>query len=291
MKVAGMQGSSGAEMSTRQPTAQALPDAAAGPFLSRFSSGARFAASGIVLTVRSPRLLVWALVPMVVHVALCALFISLGAGSIDELANRWGPDPSSTFAFARILLVGLLWGGLLLVSLMGSMLAGAVVCDPFYDLLSETTESLLLGRSVGAPFSLAGALRSVVAELGSTAARFAVYLAVAVPLWLLGLTGVGSVISVPALLAWNWVFVALGALERSMARHGVVGSGRIRALFAQPACVLGFGAVAWMLATVPLTMPFLVVGGTRLYLALAAWGHVTSKLNVDDKRALRAAGA
>jgi hypothetical protein len=52
---------------------------------------------------------------------------------------------------------------------------------------------------------------------------------------------------------------------------------------------LGFGAVGWLFSYIPLTSPFLVVGGTRLYLALAAWDRIESSLSDDEKQKLRAA--
>lgn len=268
-----------------------LPDAAAGTFLDRFSAGARFAASGIAFTLKRPRLLAWAFVPMVVHVALLVFLVWAGAEHVGALSERWGPAADSAFSFLRPVLTLLLLGGLLLVSLVVSLLVGGVVCDPFYDTLSEATESVLLGRDVGQPFSLSGAVQGTLRELSATVPRLAIYLAVAVPLWLLGLTGVGAVVAAPASLAWNWLFVTLSALERSMSRHALTGRARLSALFAQPAGALGFGAVGWGLAHLPFTLPFLVVGGTRLYLALAAWDRVPSNLTDSDKRALRAEGA
>jgi CysZ protein len=264
-----------------------LPDVASGSVFARFSSGASFAASGIGFTLRHRRLVLLSLVPMVVQVALFVALLVLGLGFVDDAVARFGPEPGHWYSFLGSVLGAALVLGVIVLSVIGSLFIGSVVCDPFYDLLSEATESLTLGRSVGGPLSPIGAIKGILLELGALPSRLIVYLSVAFPLWLLGLTGAGSVVAVPASLAWTWLFVALSLLSRSMGRHAVPGRARLAALFSQKACSLGLGAVGWALAHVPLTAPFLVVGGTRLYLALAAWDRIPSNLSDDDKRALR----
>lgn len=224
---------------------------------------------------------------MIVQLAIFVGLVVLGAGSIDELVARFGPEAGHWYSFLGGVLGVVLFGGLVLASLVLSLFVGGVVCDPFYDVISEETESLLLGRDVGQPFSVASVIKGILLELQAMVPRLFIYFVVAVPLWLLGMTGVGSVIAFPASLAWSWLFVALSGLSRSMSRHAVPGRARLAALFSQKACALGFGAVGWLLAYVPLTTPFLVVGGTRLYLALAAWDRVPSNLVDNDKVTLR----
>lgn len=267
----------------------ALADVGAGSFLSRFWSGASFAASGIALTLRHRRLLLWSLVPMLVQAAIFAALVVAGVGFIDDVVARVGPESGHWYSFVGSILYVALVIALVVVSVIASIFLASVVCDPFYDVLSEATESVLLGRDVGQPFSLPLVVKGILLELGATLWRLAVYASVAVPLWLIGLTGVGSIVAVPLSLAWSWMFVALAFLSRSMARHAMPGKTRMAALFEQKACALGFGAVGWVLAYLPLTAPFLVVGATKLYLALAAHDRIASNLTPDDKAALRAA--
>jgi uncharacterized protein involved in cysteine biosynthesis len=110
---------------------------------------------------------------------------------------------------------------------------------------------------------------------------------VALPLWLLSLTP-AVIVAAPASLAWTWLFAAREFLARPLARHTVHVGGRLGALFGHKALFLGFGGAATLLAAVPFTAPFLVVGATRAYLALAARGAVPSRLTDDDRRALQA---
>lgn len=264
-----------------------LRDVGAGSFLARFWSGASFAASGIGLTVRHGRLLGWSIVPMAVQALLFVALLLAGSRFIDDVVKALGPTAGHWYSFVGGILYVALIVLLVIASVIGSIFLAGVVCDPFYDLLSEATESVLLGREVGAPFSLALVVRGIALEGGATIWRLALFLAVAVPLWLVGLTGVGSVVAIPLSLAWSWMFVALAFLSRSMARHALPGKQRLAALFEQKACALGFGAVGWLMAYLPLTAPFLVVGATRMYLALAAHDRIPSTLSAADKRALR----
>jgi uncharacterized protein involved in cysteine biosynthesis len=260
-----------------------LPDVARGTVVTRFLSGARCAASGIGFTLRHGALLRWSLVPMVVQLA---IFVALVVAGWQFLGDLPAPEAGHWYSFLGTLLKVVV---AVLMVIAGALLAiflGGIVCDPFYDILSERTESILLGRDVGEPFSVSAAVAGIVRELLATVARLAVYGGGQLALLLLGLTGVGSVVAVPLSLAWTWLFVAVGALSRSQARHQIAGGKRFSAAFGNTAVALGFGAAGWLLAYLPFTAAFLVVGGTRLYLSLAAHDRVASALADADKRRL-----
>lgn len=269
--------------------ASPLPDVASGSFLDRVLTGARFAASGVSFTLSHFRVLRWALIPMVVQALLFVGLVMLGLGYVDEMAKALGPEPGHWYSFMGAVLQVALVVLLLVVGAVATLLLGSVVCDPFYDGLSEATESVLLARDVGEPFTVAGVLQGVLRELGATVLRLSLYLGVAIPLWILGLTGIGSLVAVPASLAWTWLFVAIEALSRSQARHKQPGGQRFSAVFQQKGLALGFGAAGWLFAYIPFTAPFLIVGGTRLFLALAAWDRVPSALSLPDKARLKGA--
>ncbi len=269
--------------------APSLPDVTTGPFLDRVFSGARFAASGVMLTLRRWRVLRWAIVPMVIQLLIFAGLVALGLTYLSDMTAALGPAPGHWYSFLGGVLEVALVVLLLIVGAVATLLVGGVVCDPFYDGISEATESILLARDVGERFTVAGVLRGVVRELGATLLRLTLYLGAAIPLWILGLTGVGSVIALPASLAWTWFFVAIEALSRSQARHKLPGGQRFSAVFQHKALALGFGAAGWLFAYIPLTAPFLIVGGTRLFLALAAHDRVTSTLSLPDKARLKGA--
>lgn len=253
----------------------------------RMFHGALFAVSSVPFVFRHPRLLAWSVVPMLVQVALFAGLLLL-AWPLTAVIAHLGPEPGHWYSFVGGLLFVLTAVGVVLLCLVVSLMLGSVVCDPFYDVLSQETEALLLGRPASKRATLGKVLEGIVNEFLSLPWRLVMFALVAGPLWLLSLTGFMAVVTVPLTLAWTWMFVALSGMGRSLARHDVRRRTRFRIIFSNPGVALGFGGAGWLLSHLPLTSPFLVVGGTRLHLSLAAWDRLPSELPEADKALLRA---
>lgn len=258
-----------------------------------FLAGARAAFAGIPTVFSDGRLRLLAVLPMTVHVALFSalLFWLVGTVAPDAAAalnHALGAEAGSGGAWTKFL-AGVVHGAVIVlgvvVAFFGSILASNVVCDPFYDALSERTEELFLDHDVGNPFSVWSMAVGVVRELQANLIRLAVWGIVAVPLWLLSFTFLGLVTG-PLSLLWAWLFSAYEFFSRSLGRHTVDMPSRFRTLFSHKSFFLGFGATAALLSLLPFTSPFLVVGATRSYLALAARGRVASQLTSDDKARL-----
>jgi len=269
------------------------PDDAAEPaFVARFVAGARAALDGAAVVFAEPRLRLLAVVPMVVHVALFVALLSAGLmWGAGPLGDRLAPaDAADTGSFSSLLETLARVAAVFLVvvgSFVGAVVAGSVVCDPLYDVLSERTEELLLGRAVGEPLSVGSVVAGILREASATAVRLCVWGAGFVVLTALSFTPL-VVVAAPLSFAWTALFSAWEYLSRSLSRHAVHIGGRFGAVFSHKATFLGFGAAATVLSTLPLTAPLLVVGGTRAYLALAARGRVASRLTDDDRARLRA---
>lgn len=295
--------------------AQALPASAArrwgpmknpaeGGVVGRVFFGLRSVFSGFGVVLSDARLFGLSLIPMAIHLLLLITLLWAGftyaAGPLIDLLGPSAKEAaaagtavaetsfmadvgSSIWAAAVNVLVGAF---VVAIGLMLSLLLGSVVCDPFYDLISERTEALHLGRDVGDPFNVGVIVQGIIRELVATLIRLAVYAIVAVPLWLLSFTP-AAVVATPVAMVWTWLFVAYEFLSRSLARHAVDPSKRMRPFFSHKALFLGFGALGWLLSFVPFTAPLLVAGGTRLYLGLAAWDQVPSRLSDADKALLR----
>jgi hypothetical protein len=140
-------------------------DIAGGSVPARFLSGAGFAASGIVFALKQPRVLAWAVIPMMIQAAIFFFLLVMSFRQLDALVERLGPEEGHWYSFlATLLFVGLAVAAVLLSNLL-AMLVGSVVCDPFYDLISESTEQALLGRTVGEPFSVVGMVSGIAREL------------------------------------------------------------------------------------------------------------------------------
>jgi len=263
----------------------------------RFAQGLRCASGGLGLVFSDATLLILSVVPMLVHLALLAGFLVVGGAVVLDPLIAWLEPPTAAATadgalaeFGRVV-----WSGAVSVlahiavfglALVAALVVGSVVCDPFYDALSERTEALYLGRDVGAPFSITGVVAGVGRELVATVVRLLVYVVVALPLWLLAFTPAG-VVATPLSLAWTWLFFAWEFLARSMVRHALSATGRVRILFGHKALFAGFGAVAWVLSFLPFSAPLLVVAATRLYLTLLADGLVPTTLPAADVERLK----
>lgn len=223
---------------------------------------------------------------MLIHVLLFSGTLALFVSQKDPLAAWILPDSGWFSEPVWAVLLGIfLWVLAVLFAFVGSILVGSVVCDPFYDLLSERTEEVLVGRHVGPPFSVRLILRGIAVELWATVLRLLVYGAVAIPLLLLSFTPLAFA-SGPLTLVWTWLFLAYEFLSRSLTRHAIDPKHRFAPLFANKVVCLGFGLGAWIVSFLPATAPFLVVGATRLYLSLAAHGRAPSKLTDEEKARL-----
>ncbi len=269
---------------------RSLPDVGGGTTPTRLWAGVKAVFVGIGLVFSDRRLLLLSLVPMLVHVGLFALFVWIGFIKIAGPLTRWlGPadGDNSTLAVMLGLLATIVVAVVVVVgSLVATVLAGSVVCDPFYDLLSERTEELLVGRNVAPPFSASLVARGLVRELVATVLRLLVWAAVAVPLWALSLTP-ATIVATPASFVWTWLFFAYEYLSRSLVRHAVQPKDRFKPISDHKALCVGFGGMAWLASFVPFVAPFLVVSATRLYLALAAFDRVSSKLTEAEKLHLK----
>jgi len=283
---------------TASPSVRPLPaDPTAAGVVGRFLQGVQLAGGGVGLVFSDARLLLLSVIPMVIHVVLLVALLTLGFAFVADPLIAW-LEPTfgsggagalaeaghAVWSVAVKLLVGALVIGLALV---GAVVSGSIVCDPFYDAISERTEALHVGHDVGPPFSVGLMLRGIVRELLATVLRLVVYAAVAVPLWLLSFTP-AALVATPLAFVWTWLFFAYEFLARSMVRHAARPTTRMHSLFAHKSLFVGFGFVCWVLSFVPLTAPLLVVAGTRLYLTLASSGKVPSTLSDDDKAVLQA---
>ncbi len=261
-----------------------LADVGGGSTPARVWSGVKAVFGGVGVVFADRRLLVLSVVPMFVHLGLFILFAWLGFAHVASPLGAW-LTPTSTESWATLLstLIHVIVAIVVIAgALVATVMAGSVVCDPFYDLLSERTEELYVGRNVGPPFAAATVARGIVRELGATVLRLLVWGAVAIPLWLLSFTP-AAIVATPLSFVWTWLFFAYEYISRSLVRHAVQPSARFKPILAQKAIFVGFGAMAWLASFLPLVAPFLVVSATRLYLALAAYDRAPSKLTDAEK--------
>lgn len=276
-------------------------DVAARSLGRRFSAGVHFAFSGASWAFSRKELRLLSALTIALNLVLYIGLLVLGFLYLDDVVRWIGPDPAKWEGFWQSFMealqglikfvLAITW---LLLSVFLALALGNVVAGPFFDLLSERTEALVVGRSLAPPFSLVGTVRTVVKELLVQLGLLGVYLPVVGVILVIGLLPVVGQILAPV-LTWMWtaLWVTMTFTTQATARHGLGTKARLRLLFSHKVMGVGFGGIASVVPflLIPIFAPALVVGGTRLFLALAAHGHVPSRLSEADKALIRSEAA
>ena len=241
-------------------------------FVTRFATGAGHLFWGVKMTLTQPSLFLLSMAVIGVNLFVyCALFGVVFYFSRDmthyvavqfPAVFRW--DWMETVA---VVMLNIIWA---LAAIFVAVGIASALTGPLLDKLSERTESLLTNDVNPPPFTVRSFIVEMISWVGITARSIGLGLTATVALcWI---PVVGQV--VPFCIAA--VFVALSFIQPTAIRHGLKTRERIQMLSRNKALLLGFGAPCnvFPFLLVPLMTPALVVGGTRLFLSLAAHQRV-----------------
>lgn len=239
--------------------------------IARFFRGMGYFGRGWRVAFGHGRVVPFVLLPAAVTVAVA------GGGSF--LAYRWAADFVARHSAGH----GALWGALVWLFVVVFVLATAYVLyvascllatAPFAGVLSERAEHAHTGEPV-APQTWRQTMALSMRGVGQAILGVLLYLAIAVPLFLLH-----WVLPVAAPLFWvagivqTALFFAFDAFNEPLHRRGASFGGKWRFIGAHLSESLGFGVGVALLMMVPflsvIVTPVAVVGGTLLYLDLAA---------------------
>lgn len=277
------------------PAVNPLPDIGGRSFFGRLLGAASTVLSGVPFALGNRRLLVLVGVPIVIQITVFLVFVVGGGSWLHDLVAGidLGIDAGSTWHFIEtivdVLLSVLAFVGAFVIGLLLTLMVGNIVAGPALDTLSERTEDILVGGRPELPFSFAGFVGELVTETVYAVIRLAVFLAGLLLVFLFGLIpGVGQVVAPVMSVFWTAMFLAVEILNAPLARHGIRGFRRLSFLVSNLSLTLGVGLTAWVASFIPVTLPFLVVGATRLYVSLAVHGHIPSRLDETTKARLGA---
>lgn len=297
--------SRGVSLTTPDALPDRLEDVAVKPLLSRMFTSFRWVFSGFVWTLSRRELRAWAAASVLLNVVVYAALLVLGFSVLDDVEAFLRPDAGMAAGFWRSVweagasilkfLVFVLWG---LVSVFLALGIGNVVCSPIYDVLSERTEEIWVGRPLPQSSTWLSSVTGGIRELIIQLILLAFYLPMTLGILLLGVVPVVGQVIAP-ILAWSFaaLWFAITFTSQSAARHGLTVFDRLGLVFRHKGVGVGFGGFQGLISFVPvvpvLVMPLLtpafVVGGTRLFLTLAAYDRVPSRLSEADKAVLRGA--
>ena len=276
-------------------SAPALRDPKTNSGLRALPTGVRLAAAGFGETFRHRDLFRLSLLPVAINLALFAGFVVAGLWAYDALAGAIALDiDESSFWHAlntvwhvivSVVLVFLIF----VVGAVLSVVIGGVLAGPIYERMSERYESHLVGRALDERFRLKTFVKTFSRDLTAQLSLLALYgLGLVATLLVQLVPVVGQVVGSALSLAWSWLFLSVEFMTPALSRHELGFGQRLGVVTRNLWVSLGFGIGAWGILLLPLTMPFLVVSGTRLYLGLAAYGHAPSRLSDDDRQQLTA---
>lgn len=238
--------------------------------IKRFLYGVGLLGRGLVLYLRTPRLLLLGLVPTALSAALflaalVALFHFLPdlAEGATWFVEDWSP---AARAVAVVAAATAIVAVALLLSVLTFTAVTLTIGSPFYERISDWVEQAHGG--VAGEVEV-GFWRGLWRGLGESARLFAVTVAIGVPLFLAGLVPVVGQTVVPVIGAavGGW-FLALELVGTPLGRRGLRLAERRRLLRTHRPEAFGFGVTVFLCFLLPgaavLLMPAAVVGGTLL---------------------------
>ncbi|MBW2253417.1 MAG: EI24 domain-containing protein [Deltaproteobacteria bacterium] len=265
---------SGEDLPVRDHSLWPVVPVASGSVVRRFVRGASYPWRG--LRFLFPRTEIW---PWAAGPFLITLWMILGAlwGAVwygdDLLALFWTRPALHSSGTFEIVVWDMVanWLRLLvfLVLAVASWILGNMLASPFYDVLAEKTEGLVLDRPEH-PFDWRIAFGDAWMSIRHSALGLLLYLLVMGPLFLLNLIpGVGSVLYTALSTAATVFFVARELMDIPLSRRRTPFVAKLRWMARHKALLAGMGAVCTLLLMVPLVnffaMPIAVMGGTLMY--------------------------
>jgi len=227
----------------------------------------------------------WIAVPFVLNLAAFALAATLFFAYLGPLAaplerfleiqdptHWWGWLWAGPLRLLAMLVRVLLVGAFGLALYFGFTLLGGVIAAPFLDVLSEKVERLASEAPFQAAAGMTALVRRSVRSVLAEGTRVAFFLAVQIPLVLLGFVPGLSPFAAAASFGFAALFMPLAYTGFALDRREIPFGARRRWITSHRFEMLSFGGFALLLYAVPglsfLCMPWLVTAGTLLVLEL-----------------------
>ena len=194
-------------------------------------------------------------------------------------AGRWyqwlwiAPAKAGLAVIGAVLFLFIAGAAFVLAYLLASLLA-----SPVHDALSARVEQIVTGGLVDAgPGGLAGLAKEALRSLREELRRMLFFLALTMPLFLIGALIPGaSLVTGPLLVGITIFFLPLDYSSYTLDRRRVPFAEKRRWMLAHRPVMVGFGATSFLTFAVPglnfLAMPVLVVAGTLLAVRLGPAG-------------------
>lgn len=229
----------------------------------KFWMGLRFGLAGLGLFLKSPRLQVFGLVPIVMTGGSLIGAIWLGLRLTNNLLDAWLANlphwlsvSAEFFGGSVVAIAALVLSYILFLPLVG------IVSAPFRDAMTLHTERLVCGTITDEGLSLWASLRELIKLLG---------LQLGILFCLAGLSFAIPVVGAIPSLAIAVFLTTLDMVDPALGMRGYLLKHKLQFVRHNFALLLGFGVVTFFVFTVPLLnlliLPVATIGGTLLVLA------------------------
>lgn len=216
-----------------------------------------------------------AVIPVILNTILFALFFFLSLKYFNKWLTSILPQSEEWYWVALIYLLMIVLIIVLLLAIVLAFVAVAnILASPFNDALSAKTEMIITGRK-DEPFSISAVIKEVGRTIVEELKKILFYLVAMGVIFLFNLIPViGSVIYVVLGSALTVFWLGLSFLDYSFARKQYKFGQKLKFIKAHPATSFGFGLSIFVGVLIPVFnlffFPIAVVGGTLLYLEIAA---------------------
>lgn len=235
---------------------------------------------GAVFFKNHPRLITYAVIPIIINTVLFVVFFYFSLGYFNRWLEALLPREQAWYwvALTYLLTVVLVLILLIIIVFTFTVLAN-LLASPFNDALSSRTETLALGLKSPEPFSIKAIIRETGRTIIEELKKIVFFLGTLALISLLNLVPVlGQVLSLilGGLLTILWL--GLNFLDYSLARHGYRLGAKLKFVRSNFIPVFGYGLGVFAGLLVPVLnlafIPLAVVGGTLLYLDLSGDGNL-----------------
>lgn len=241
----------------------------------QFLAGLWYPARALRLLVTSLSLLKFAVLPMLINVAVFVLGFVVGGRFWGDFIARFQPSEQTWF------LAALMWVAWILAWILGFVLyllicfllftlLGNLIAAPFVDLLSERAEERLLGTKDETPFSFKLFLHDtglLLLEEGRKVLTWLVFMVCILPLLLIPM--VGQVAFVVLSTSFSVYFLGLAFVDFPLARRRMPFALKREFAWRNRWRLLGLGAAIYVTLLVPVVgfacLPISAVAGTWLF--------------------------
>lgn len=241
----------------------------------QFMAGLWYPARALRLLVTSLSLLKFAVLPMLINVAVFVLGFVVGGRFWADFIARFQPSEQTWF------LAALMWIAWILAWILGFVLyllicfllftlLGNLIAAPFVDLLSERTEERLLGTKDEVPFSFGLLLRDtgvLLLEEGRKVLVWLVFMVCILPLLLVPVAGQAAFVILST--GFSVYFLGLAFVDFPLARRRMPFAMKRAFAWRNRWRLLGLGSAIYVTLLVPVVgfacLPISAVAGTWLF--------------------------